>query len=409
MKITKGVQTVMASFAIQLVLGICYIWSVFQTGIAESIFGGNHAAAALSFSLILLGLSIFSPVAGKLAAKYSTRIVVFGGGLLISAGFFVASMTTPEFPWLLWLSYGVMAGVGMGFTYSTTIALAQRWYPHRKGLVTAIIVSALGFGGVVFTPLVENWIAHFGGVGVGELPTFMVIGVIFLVVCSIGSIFLHTPPEVPKKAGSTAGAVTASVKDYTASEMLRNVKFYLIVTTMFLSVIGGLMMIGFARPIAVARGLEATATIGVLAITMFNSFGRLFWGTLSDKLGRMNTIMILLIGSGLLSMSMTVVDGYWIYVVIGLIGFCFGGFLSTFPPLTADVFGVKNLATNYGFVLFGFGIGAVAASQLGGFYQNLAREDISLMSPAFMIAAACAFVGLGLMLSLKVLVKKRGY
>jgi OFA family oxalate/formate antiporter-like MFS transporter len=151
-----GVYTVIAAIAIQLTLGIAYIWSVFQTGVANSIFGGDNAAAGLTFSLLIAMMTVGSVIGGKLTARYSTRMVVFSGGIIMSVGFFLASFVTAGHAWLLWMTYGVMGGLGMGFSYSTTIACAQKWYPHRKGLVTGIIVSALGFGGVVFTPIVES-------------------------------------------------------------------------------------------------------------------------------------------------------------------------------------------------------------------------------------------------------------
>jgi len=122
----QGFKTVFAAIAIQLTLGIAYIWSVFQTGIADTIFNGDNAAAALTFSILLSTLTIGSVIGGKLAAKYSTRLVVFIGGIILSAGFFLASFVTSERPWLLWVTYGVMGGAGMGFTYSTTIACAQK-------------------------------------------------------------------------------------------------------------------------------------------------------------------------------------------------------------------------------------------------------------------------------------------
>jgi len=398
----KGVRAVIASFAIQLTLGICYIWSVFQTGIAESIFDGNHASAGLAFSLVLAMLSLASPVAGKIAAKQGTRKTVFIGGILLGIGFFTASQANSNIGWLLWLGYGVIGGIGMGLTYSTTIGLAQRWFPQKKGLVTGIIVAGLGLGGVVFTPVIEFSINFFGGVGYGELNTFMVLAVVFLVVCCVGSIFLEEPPA------ANAAAAAASDNDVTPSEMLKRPAYYLVTAVFLLSVVGGLMMIGFARPIAVARGLESTATIGVLSIAMANSLGRLCWGTVSDKLGRINTIFVLLIGSAILSLLVNVVDGYFIYVVIALIGFLFGGFLSNFPSLTAELFGVKNVATNYGFVLFGFGAGAIASSQIGGHFMNIAStyDDISRLVPAFVIAAACSVVGIVLMFILKLNIKK---
>jgi OFA family oxalate/formate antiporter-like MFS transporter len=145
-----------------------------------------------------------------------------------------------------------------------------------------------------------------------------------------------------------------------------------------------------------------TATIGVLIISMCNSLGRLFWGAASDRLGRKKTIMLLLVCSAVFSVLVSRANGYFIYVVIGLIGFSYGGFLSTFPSLTADLFGPKYMATNYGMVLLGFGVGAVASSYIAGYYKNVAAQDISLMSPAFFIAAGCACAGLVLMSLLKI-------
>jgi len=404
----KGIYPVLAAIAIQLTLGIAYIWSVFQTGIADSIFNGDNAAAGLTFSLLLATLTIGSVLGGKLAVKYSTRIVVFIGGIILSAGFFLASFVTADAPWVLWLSYGLMGGIGMGFTYSTTIACAQKWFPHKKGLVTGIIVSALGFGGVVFTRIVESLIVAFGGTGVGEPKTFMVLSIIFLIVCTVGSLFMKNPPEghaATPAASASAAAKTA--KDYTPSEMLKTPQFYLILVTFMLACMGGLMMIGFAKPIAVAKGLAETATIGVLAISMFNSVGRLLWGIVSDKIGRKNTIVVLLTGSAVLSLFVTSVNGYWIYVLIALIGFFYGGLLSTFPSLTADAFGAKHMATNYGFVLLGFGLGAILSSQIAGYYKNIAADDIGLMFPAFVIASCCAVAGIAMMLVLKTLDKRK--
>ena len=396
------IAAVLAAIAIQLTLGIAYIWSVFQTGIANSIFNGDNAAAALTFSLLLAALTIGGVIGGRLAIKYNTRIVVFIGGIILSAGFFLASFVTPANSWLLWVTYGLMGGAGMGFTYPTTIACAQKWYPHKKGLITGVIVSALGFGGVVFTPVVEYLIRAFGGVGVGEPRTFIVLSVIFLSVCTIGSIFLKNPPEGYMADGAvTNAAAKTAAKDFQPLEMLKNPKFYLLTITFMLACMGGLMMIGFAKPIAVAKGLEATATIGVLAISVFNSMGRLIWGMISDRLGRPNTIIILLSGNALLSLLVNAAGGYWIYVLIAFIGFFYGGLLSNFPSLTADLFGAKHLSVNYGFVLLGFGTGAIISSQIAGYYKNIAVNNINLIFPAFLIASCCAVTGILMIMILK--------
>ena len=403
----QGLPVVFAAIAIQLTVGISYIWSVFQTGIADSIFGGDNAAAGLAYSLLLAMLAIGSVIGGKLAVRYTTRRVVFIGGIVIGLGFFLASFSSADYPWLLWVSYGVLGGLGMGFTYSTTIACAQKWYPHKKGLVTGIIVSAIGLGGVLFTPILENLISSFGGRGVGELKTFMVLSVVFLVVCTVGSIFMKNPPDGYMANPAVSNAAAASeVKSYSPSEMLKTPRFYLTAVTFLLACMAGLMMIGFAKPIAEAKGLAQTATIGVLAVSMTNSLGRLIWGTVSDKLGRVNTIFILLFGTAVLSLLVNTAAGYWVYVLIALIGFFYGGIIGTFPSLTADLFGPKHMATNYGFVLLGFGAAAIISSQIAGYFKNIAAENIDLMFPAFVIASCCAVVGLVMMWIIRVMNKR---
>ena len=399
----QGPFAVCSAVAIQLTLGIAYIWSVFQTGIAESVFKGDNVSAALTFSFLLAMLSIGGIIGGQLAARTSTRLVIVVGGILISAGFFLASFVTAEFPKLLWLTYGITGGMGMGFTYSTTIACAQKWYPHKKGLVTGIIVASLGLGGVVFTPVAESLIAFFGGTGVGELKTFRTFSVVFLAVCTLGSLFLKNPPQ-----SSTAVATTPD-NSATPKEMLKTPHFYLLTVAFLLACMGGFMMMGFAKPIAVAKGLGATATVGVLAITLFNAIGRLIGGMLSDRYGRINTILMLLSGTAILSLLVNAASGHWVLVLIALIGFFFGGCLSTFPSLTADLFGAKHMATNYGIVLLGFGASAILASAIAGHYRDIARaaDDIALMFPAFIIASCCAALGIALMLTLKTIGENR--
>jgi len=223
-------------------------------------------------------------------------------------------------------------------------------------------------------------------------------------VCSIGCLFLKNPPP-GFVAYSANFASSAEIKDYTPSQMLKTLSFYLLMGSFLLACMGGLMMIGFAKPIAVAKGLGTAATIGVLAVTMFNSIGRLFWGIVSDKIGRQNTIIILLIGSAAASLFVNIAESYSIFVLIALIGFFYGGFLSNFPALTADLFGPKHMSTNYGFVLLGFGSGAIISSQIAGYYRNIAINDINLMFPAFVIASCCAVGSIVLILILKAIRK----
>lgn len=407
-KVKNRIIPVIASIAIQMCLGTAYIWSVFQTGIANYLFGGNNANAALTFSLLLAILSVGSAFGGKIQDKIGPKPVIITGGVILALGFFLSSLIKPGAPWLLWVTYGGLGGIGMGFIYSTSIACCQKWFPDKRGLISGIIVSALGFGGVIFTPIAESLIKTLGKnvEGIGELKTFALLALIFIVVSTIGGLFIINPPENYKPKGWTPPAPKAGVlvQQFSPMEMLRTPQYYMITFTLMLACMAGLMMIGFAKPIAQAKGITPeVAAVGVMIISIFNSLGRLFWGWVSDKLGRKRTVLVLLILSACIIPMVSFTKGYWILILIGVIGFSYGGFLGTFPAITADYFGTKNMGSNYGFVLVGFGIGAVASSYIAGYYRDIAKaaDNIELMLPAFIIASAAAVAGAVLMLLLK--------
>ena len=133
-------KPVIAAVIIQFCLGTAYIWSVFQTGVANKVFNGDNASAALTFSILLGMLTIGSTFGGRLQDKKTPGPVVLMGGLVLGAGFIIASFASASFPWLLWISYGVIGGFGMGMIYSTLIATCQKWFPDKRGLITGIIV-----------------------------------------------------------------------------------------------------------------------------------------------------------------------------------------------------------------------------------------------------------------------------
>lgn len=405
----KRIIPVIASIAIQMCLGTAYIWSVFQTGIANYLFGGSNAQAALTFSLLLALLTVGSTIGGKIQDKIGPRPVIITGGIILAAGFFFSSLAKPSFPYLIWIMYGIVGGIGMGFIYSTSIACCQKWFPDKRGLISGIIVSALGFGGVVFTPIAQSLINNLGNnqVGIGELKTFALLALIFIIVCTVGGIFITNPPKGYAPKGWTPPTTSKGGlihQQFAPSEMIKTPQFYLITGTLMLACMAGLMMIGFAKPIAIAKGITPQiATVGVMIISIFNSFGRLFWGFISDKMGRKNTLLTLLIITSLIILLVNFAQGYWIFVLIAVIGFSYGGFLGTFPAITADYFGAKNMGSNYGIVLLGFGIGAVASSYIAGFFRDkaLAANDLSLMLPAFIIASVAAVIGAVMIFTLK--------
>lgn len=396
---------VFAGIAIQLCLGTAYIWGVFQNGVAVHLFGGNNSSAGLAFSILLVMLTTGSTFGGYLQGKIGTRKVVIYGGIILSIGFFLASFSTPAMGWLVWVTYGVIGGFGMGMTYSTTIACCQKWFPDKRGFITGIIVSALGFGGVVFTPIAEYTIKAFGGgvPGIGELITFKILALIFIVVCTVGALLISDPPADYAPKGWTPPTPKSGKKQYefTPSEALRTPQIYALTVVLMLACMAGLMMIAFGKTIASYQPeLKHIAVAGVMAVTLFNSFGRLFWGWVSDRIGRKTTVLILLVSTAVLVLLVKlVVTNVLFFVFVAAIGFLYGGYLGTFPALTADYFGSKHVAMIYGMVLLGFGIGAVLSSFVGGYFIDAARAadpsviDINVLFKAFIIASGSSVIG----------------
>lgn len=378
---------VIAGILIQLCLGTAYIWGVFQPEVVSTL-EWSQKNAALTFSFLLGVLTFGSTVGGLIQDKFSPRPVIIVGGLILGSGFFLASFTTPQNAWMMWLTYGVLGGFGMGTTYTTTIAVCQKWFPDKRGLITGIIVSALGFGGLVFTPVANILIKNRG-----VMETFSWFAVIFIVVTTICGFFIKNPPAdfVPKgwkppekKAGQALG------HNFAPSEVLKTPQFYMITIALMASSAAGLMVIPFAKVLGISEGLsKEVATLGVSIIAGFNSFGRLFWGWISDKIGRKNTLLLLMLLAGTTILFVSSAKSYWILATIGLVGFSYGGFLGVFPALTADFWGTKNMGVNYGMVLLGFGVGAIASSYIAGYFKDLTGG----FTIPFIVASAASFIG----------------
>ena len=389
---------------INLMLGITYTWSIFGSTLdnQKGLYKWTTPEQTLVFSIMLLFFALTMPIAGRIQDKRGPRLVALIGGILLGIGFIASSQAVYD-KTLMYITYGVLAGAGVGFAYGAPIAAGSKWFPDKRGLIAGIMVFGFGFGSVLLAPIAQVMInglpaqpkgliqplivslfqlpAFSGLLSIGLQNTFMTLGAVFLVVICAGALVLRNPPAGWKPAGwdpsKTKKAVTHAHKDYTVSEMIKTKQFWMMWVMFIFTAAAGLMVIGFLNKFAEiafrdafhypaeAAVLEGAVAVSVLAI--FNGVGRIFAGWLSDHIGRARTMFILFAVQALLIATFvytTPMSPVMVYVVMALIGLCFGSCFSLFPASTADFFGAKNCGVNYGIVFTAYGIGGILGPML---------------------------------------------
>lgn len=255
-----------------------------------------------------------------------------------------------------------------------------------RGLISGIAVAGFGAGALLFKPVILSFL---GSYGVSQ--TFFILGIIYLVAVVIGAQFLVVPPAGYTPEGWTPPA-TASGQgvDFSTGEMLKTFQFYVLWIMYLFGCTAGLMVIGLAKDIGtnLVQLDAATAANAVVVVAIFNAAGRIIWGTLSDKLGRMNSLLVMYIlaAASMFAMSSLTMNYGSFLGLCSLIGFCFGGFLALFPSITADYYGTKNVGTNYGLIFVAYGSAAIAGPMIA--------TSMPSFTGAFLIAAIlCAIAG----------------
>ncbi len=392
---TRRSVVLAAGMLLQLCAGIVYMWSVFRGPVATYL-NWDPAAAAFTSSIMLAAFVVGIVGGGVLQDRLGPRNVLIGGSLLFSLGMILTSTVTSANPSMIYVTYGVIAGLGVGVVYTTTVSVVQKWFPDRRGFATGMMVSAFGFSLVIFTPIASALLASKG------VPfTFTAIGILFLVVCTLSSLPIVNPPAdfLPAGAAAKQGAKPAQ-RHYTTGEMLGTTQFYKIFFGMMLILPAYFILNPQFKALGAERGLsDAFQNYLVMTTGIASAAGRLLFSWASDKIGRKNAIYCI-IGVTLVGvLSLIVAQGFLVMVCVALIAFAFGGCASVFPALTADNFGTKNMGLNYGCVMVGFGVAALGAPKLAAALPQDASHTW-----AFVMAAVTCLVALGCI----ALIKKPG-
>ncbi|MBF0264275.1 MAG: OFA family MFS transporter [Gammaproteobacteria bacterium] len=389
---------VLGAVLIQLCLGAIYAWSVFTPALKDA--GWSKMDTQIVFAVGLATFALVMVFSGRKLTKWGPKKLAIIGGVTLGIGYmFAGSFASPDF-WPVLVGIGLIGGAGIGMAYVVPIAVGMNWFPDHKGMITGLAVAGFGFGAMIWVKLAGTWGNLINEVGI--MQTFMYYGVIFMVLVLIGSIWMKMPPkgwlpegyQVPVQSAGSGG------EDFSAIDMFHTPQFYLIFFTFAVSAGAGLMSIGLMKlyPMEALQAngytmIEASAIAGTAMALFFsiaNGIGRIAWGTLSDKLGRKNSVLLMAGSQGIILLAFTYMAGneYLLYLGATLIGFNFGGNFALFPALTADEFGNRAVGQNYPYIFLSYGVGGIIFPILGGMLGDLGNFSL-----AFTICGIACLIG----------------
>ena len=380
---------VVGGMSMNLALGTLYAWSIFVAPL-EKEFGWKRAQTSTVFGIAVVVFALTFIVAGRLQDKFGPFKISLLGGILVSLGFFLCSYTH-SLTWL-YVCFGVIGGLGNGFGYSTPIPVMAKWFPDKRGLAVGLAVGGYGAGSAIFGPLCNLKLIPAYGVH----TTFQILGVIFLVMTVFGAFLLRNPPAGYKPPGWTpapASKSAATTYDFTPGEVLRTPAFYFMWVAYALGTLAGLMVISQLVPFAKSMKIptEALQTMTIFIGAVGNASGRILSGWMSDALGRLN-VLRLMIGVSMIAMPVLYLVGTQVtplYVVVFVVYWCYGTQLSVNGAAASDFWGTKNAGINYGMLFTAWGVAGYFGSKIGGqMYDKYHNYQMAFYTAGVLAAVA---------------------
>ncbi|MGA8221412.1 MAG: OFA family MFS transporter [Candidatus Acidiferrales bacterium] len=386
---------VVGGMSMNLALGSLYAWSVFVAPL-EKAFGWKRAETSTVFTIAVVVFALTFIVAGRLQDKLGPFKISLIGAVLVSLGFFLCAYADSITKFFI--LFGVLGGLGNGFGYATPIPVMSKWFPDKRGLAVGLAVAGYGGGSAIFGPLAASYlIPHFGW-----RATFQVLGVIFFVMTTFGAFLLKNPPVGYKPAGWTpapASKVTATAYEFTPGEVLQTPTFYFMWVAYAFGCAAGLMVISQLVPFAKSVGIPSTtlAAFGLVVGAAGNAMGRIFSGWMSDHLGRIN-VLRLMIGISMVAMPILYHVGgnvLALFTMLFIVYWCYGTQLSVNASTAADFWGTKNVGINYGLLFTAWGIAGLLGGRIGGLlYDKYHNYQMAFYTAAGLAAVAllCEFL-----------------
>ena len=379
-----------------LCLGTVYSWSLFSQPLIAS-FGWSNTVTVWAFSLAIFFLGVGAIIGGRWQDRAGPRPVVVTGAVLWGLGNVLAGLGTARFgAWWLYLTYGLVGGIGLGLGYITPVAAVTKWFPDKRGLASGMVVMGFGLGTFFYNNIVKNIpafhsattqakaVVDTGGrdetIRMGPdhvatvMRTFVISGVVFAMIGGLCASYVTNPPAgytvaapAPTASSSATPAATASPppttdRPFSPTEAMRTPQFYSLWLMLFLNVTAGILVISNAVPIIaeLTKILPSTAAgiYGFLAV--FNGLGRFFWGAVSDRIGRNLAYVLIYAIQAVIFFALGYVHSLpLVATLFAVVLLCYGGGFGTMPSFTADYFGTKYMGLIYGWILLAWGLAGV--------------------------------------------------
>ncbi|WLD92517.1 OFA family MFS transporter [Alkalihalobacillus sp. AL-G] len=390
---------------IHLSIGSVYAWSVFTKPLMNE-FGWSLSDVSWAFSIAILFLGLSAAFMGHFVEKHGPKksgmlaALFFGVGLL-GSGFAI----NIESLILLYLTYGVLGGIGLGIGYIAPVSSLVKWFPDRRGLATGMAIMGFGFAALIASPVMNSLINS-----VGIAATFYILGVVYLAIMLVSSAYLAPPPEGWMPEGYEEKMAkrknkTADLSQLTANESVKTSRFWYLWFMLFINVTCGIAIISVASPMAQEiAGLSAGAAAAMVGIMgLFNGAGRIGWASFSDYIGRANVYTAFFAIQIVLFLLLPVTTSALLFqAAVFIILSCYGGGFSSIPAYIGDLFGTKQLGAIHGYILTAW----AAAGLVGPIVASWIREVTNSYTLTLYVFAAAFLVALALSLVVRLDIKR---
>src|SRR6266850_7026742 len=352
-----------AGIVMQIALGAVYAWSVFRIPLTRA-YGWSIPQVTRTFELAILTLGFAAFAGGLWMKRTGPRRLAVIGGLGYGLGVILAGQAHGHLG-LLYLSFGVLGGFGLGLCYIVPVATLIKWFPDKRGMITGLAVAGFGAGALVTAPVAQRLIGS-----VGLPATFGILGSAYLIAILGSAFFMKNPPEGYRPPGwqpAPAQRTHPAAHDLELREALHTWQWYALWAILFLNTMAGISIISQAAPMAqeIAGASAATAAGLVGIISIGNAAGRFLWAWFSDFLGRARVFQVMFLAQAVVFVLLSFVHSFgMLAILLFIVLLCYGGGFGTMPAFAADFFGPRNVGSIYGLMLTAWGFAAMCGPGL---------------------------------------------